>query len=347
MRFDVSQFQAAINMNALLRIIKRPSFWLHVGFACTVAALALTRTGRRLDMISPTVDVDLSPGEAVQVEDSVMVLKRFGIPRYASGKPKQYVSELHYMAAESKGAVEDVSISVNHPFVRSGWWIYQSSWGEGAQGEFTVLKCVRDPFLPLAFAGWAMLLAGAFALAVRHWRLAAAAEAAAPCGGCSASGIRRWWPYAAAAVLTAFPVYFIGRSVLKPDLMPALQSPLLFPHILAYLFSYVIFLFAAFGLLRRLWGVAYFLMTLGLVLGALWGKICWGEWWQFDPKEMWSLCTWLAYGFYFHVRYLPALTPDGRRRLEKAVLIAGAALVLLTLTWVNFSRLFSGLHSYA
>ena len=325
-------------MSAILRIIRRPSFWLHMGFACAVGALAFTRIGRRLDMLPPPIDVDLSPGEAMQVEEDVLVLKRFNSPQYASGKPKQYVSELHYVACGSKGSVEDVSISVNHPLVRSGWWIYQSSWGEDRRGKYTVLRSVRDPSLPFAFAGWAMLLVGSLMLAVDHWRRTS---------GMESSATRRWWPYAAAAVFSAFPVYFIGRSVLKPDLMPALQSPLLFPHILAYLFSYVIFLFAAFGLLRRLWGAAYFLMTLGLVLGALWGKICWSEWWQFDPKEMWSLCTWLAYGLYFHVKCLPIKSPETRRRLEKALLAIGAVLVILTLTWVNFSRLFSGLHSYA
>lgn len=327
--------------------VKRPSFWLHLGFALAVSALACTRIGRMADLLPPPIEVDLASGEAMQVEDSVVALKRFRVPRYWSGKPKQFVSEVHYMAGGAKGSVENAEISVNHPLVRGGWWIYQSGWGEDARGEYTVLKCVRDPFLPLAFAGWAMALLGAAMLAVKWWRLAVAEEKGGCAGVRRAEGIRKWWPYGAAVAVSAVPVYFIGRSVLRPDLVPALQSPLLFPHILAYLFSYVIFLFAAFGLLRRLWGAAFFLMTLGLVLGALWGKICWSEWWQFDPKEMWSLCTWLAYGLFFHIKWLPAKTPESRRRLERILLRIGAALILLTLLWVNFSRLFSGLHTYA
>ncbi len=327
--------------------VKRPSFWLHLGFALAVSALAFTRAGRMAGLLPPPIEVDLAPGEAMQVEDAVVALKRFRVPRYESGKPRQFVSEVHYMAGGAKGSVENVGISVNHPLVRGGWWIYQSGWGEDARGEYTVLKCVRDPFLPLAFAGWAMMLLGAAMLAVKWWRSAVAEERRESPGGGSACGIGKWWPYAAAVAVSAVPVYFIGRSVLRPDLVPALQSPLLFPHILAYLLSYVIFLFAAFGLLRRLWGAAFCLMTLGLVLGALWGKICWSEWWQFDPKEMWSLCTWLAYGLFFHVGRLPAKTPESRRRLERALLRIGGALILATLLWVNFSRLFSGLHAYA
>lgn len=328
--------------HAVTNVLRRPSFWLHLGFALAVVALALTRAGRMVGMFPPPADIDLMSGEAMQIEDAVVSLKRFSVPRYTSGRPKQYVSEVHCMTGGGIGAVEKAEISVNRPLVRGDWWIYQSGWGEDEQGTYTLLKCVYDPFLPLAFAGWVTMLAGSLALAVSWWRRASAEE------GCAkpVSALRRVLPYVAAAVLSAVPAYFIGRSVLSPDRIPALQSPLLFPHILAYFVSYVIFLFAAFGLLRRLWGAAYFLMTLGLVLGALWGKICWGEWWQFDPKEMWSLATWLVYGLFFHVRLFHVKTHKAGRRLERVLLVAGAALIMLTLLWVNFSKLFSGLHSY-
>ena len=87
--------------------------------------------------------------------------------------------------------------------------------------------------------------------------------------------------------------------------------------------------------------VGFFLLTLGLVLGAAWGKVCWGHWWQFDPKEMWSLATWLLYSAYFHLA--ARLSP----RAKKVFLVAGAVMVVLTLTWINLSRIFSGMHSYA
>ena len=82
----------------------------------------------------------------------------------------------------------------------------------------------------------------------------------------------------------------------------------------------------------------FFLMTLALVLGALWGKICWGDWWQYDPKEMWSLATWLTFACYFHFR--------SRARVRIWLLRFGALMIILTLTWVNFARIFRGLHSY-
>ena len=145
------------------------------------------------------------------------------------------------------------------------------------------------------------------------------------------------------SILLAFvlmPVgFFMDGSVKR--LMPALQSPFFVPHVGAYVIGYILLVRAAMGAGRRLVGLGFFLLTLGLVLGAWWGKVCWGHWWQFDPKEMWSLATWLLYAAYFHLR--PRLSP----RADRAFLVAGAVMVVLTLTWINLSRLFTGMHSYA
>ncbi len=141
-------------------------------------------------------------------------------------------------------------------------------------------------------------------------------------------------------VVILMPVcFFMDGSVKR--LMPALQSPFFVPHVGAYVVGYVILVRAAMGAGKRLIGLGFFLLTLGLVLGAMWGKVCWGHWWQFDPKEMWSLATWFVYGAYFHKRH--TLSP----KADKAFLIVGALMIILTLTWINLSRIFSGMHSYA
>ena len=140
--------------------------------------------------------------------------------------------------------------------------------------------------------------------------------------------------------LVMIPVGFVMDGDVK-RLMPALQSPLFVPHVGSYVLGYVLLVRAALGAGRRLAGVGFFLLTTGLVLGAAWGKICWGHWWQFDPKEMWSLATWCVYAAYFHVR--TRLSTRG----ERLFLLAGAAMIVLTLTWINLSRIFTGMHSYA
>ena len=86
------------------------------------------------------------------------------------------------------------------------------------------------------------------------------------------------------------------------------------------------------------------LLTLGLTLGAVWGKYAWGDYWNWDPKELWSLATFLIYVLYLHVRYMYG---PRRPRLNAALVLAGTAGVVITLLWVNLGRVFHGMHSYA
>ena len=150
--------------------------------------------------------------------------------------------------------------------------------------------------------------------------------------------MKKWTALLLALVL--IPVAFVMDGRVR-RLMPALQSPFFVPHVGAYVLGYILLVRAALGTGRRLAALGFLLLTVGLVLGAAWGKVCWGHWWQFDPKEMWSLATWFVYAAYFHLR--PRLSP----RAERACLVAGAVMILLTLTWINLSRFFTGMHSYA
>ncbi len=54
-------------------------------------------------------------------------------------------------------------------------------------------------------------------------------------------------------------------------------------------------------------------LTLGMITGAVWAKKAWGDYWSWDPKETWSLITWLVYLAYLH---LPLVLP--RMNLKKA-----------------------------
>lgn len=35
----------------------------------------------------------------------------------------------------------------------------------------------------------------------------------------------------------------------------------------------------------------YALLTLGMLMGALWAKEAWGHYWSWDPKETWAAIT--------------------------------------------------------
>lgn len=83
------------------------------------------------------------------------------------------------------------------------------------------------------------------------------------------------------------------------------------------------------------------LLTIGIATGAIWADQAWGRWWGWDPKETWSLITWLFYGAYLHTR----LTMGWRGRHSAILAVVGLIVVLFTYLGVNL--FLSGLHSYA
>ncbi len=154
-----------------------------------------------------------------------------------------------------------------------------------------------------------------------------------------------------------WPVGFVFSDELR-RLPPALQSPLFLPHVALYIIGYVMLARAAVMALplfkqpdAKLERAAFvtavcgFLpLSIAFVLGAVWGKLAWGHYWQWDPKEMWSLATWLTYGAYFHFRLRYGAA---RPKTSAGLLWLGLLMIALTLTWINVSRLFVGVHNYA
>jgi cytochrome c-type biogenesis protein CcsB len=83
------------------------------------------------------------------------------------------------------------------------------------------------------------------------------------------------------------------------------------------------------------------LLTLGIITGAIWAEYAWGRYWNWDPKETWSLITWLLYAALLHQR----LTVGWRGRKAAIMAIAGFLAVLFTFLGVNL--ILPGLHTYA
>ncbi|MBI5248272.1 MAG: c-type cytochrome biogenesis protein CcsB [Desulfomonile tiedjei] len=91
---------------------------------------------------------------------------------------------------------------------------------------------------------------------------------------------------------------------------------------------------------RRGLTLGFFLLTLGIISGALWAGSIWGFYWSWDPKETWSLITWFAYAAMVHQRV--ALGWRGRR----AALLAMMGFALVIFTFVGVSLLLGGHHSF-
>lgn len=164
------------------------------------------------------------------------------------------------------------------------------------------------------------------------------------------------------ALIMAF-ASFVTDSSIKP-LVPALKSNWLIAHVITCFLGYaafaIAFVIGIFYLLSNssfvqkhlpersqlenfmyktmLFGFLW--LTLGIITGAIWADQAWGNYWSWDPKETWSLITWLIYAGALHAKII-----RGWYGKKMALLsIIGFIAVLFTYFGVNF--LLSGLHSY-
>jgi len=153
-------------------------------------------------------------------------------------------------------------------------------------------------------------------------------------------------------------------------LVPALQSNWLTAHVITCFFGYAAFALA-FGLslmylikksdISKTGGrfynlipeagildeltyqmvvIGFLMLTLGIITGSVWAHSAWGSYWSWDPKETWSLITWLVYAALLHCRMIRGW--KGKRLA--ALSIIGFICVLFTYFGVNY---LAGLHSYA
>lgn len=84
----------------------------------------------------------------------------------------------------------------------------------------------------------------------------------------------------------------------------------------------------------------FVLLTLGIITGSVWARQAWGTYWQWDPKETWSLITWFLYAAQIHQR----LTAGWRGKRAAVMAIVGFCSIIFTLWGVTY--LLGGLHSY-
>ncbi|MBO6159384.1 MAG: c-type cytochrome biogenesis protein CcsB [Firmicutes bacterium] len=178
------------------------------------------------------------------------------------------------------------------------------------------------------------------------------------------------------SVLGAFaaPVMFliIGYAAMQSkevkELMPALRSGWLGFHVSTAIIAYgafgVSFVLSIFFLLRdrmkenSFWDqhipgkekldlISYRSVALGLmfltftiITGAIWAERAWGSYWSWDPKETWSLVTWIVYAIYLHLRLRRGW--QGRA----AAWFAAAGFVCVMFTYIGVNQFLPGLHSY-
>lgn len=163
--------------------------------------------------------------------------------------------------------------------------------------------------------------------------------------------------------------FFLLANVLKPyfqtqTLNPSLRSDWFIPHVATYILSYT-FLFAATFLsirnlsrskqnqqietaqlesVENLVHIGTGLFLSGLLMGALWAKEAWGDYWTWDVKETWAFVTVSTCLVFIHLRTL--LQPPNRQLVWLVVL----AFIFLLITWKGVNYLpgaTNSMHTYS
>ncbi len=81
-------------------------------------------------------------------------------------------------------------------------------------------------------------------------------------------------------------------------------------------------------------------LTLGMITGSIYAQFALGSYWQWDPKEVWSLITWLFYAALLHER----LAVGWRGR--KAAIMSILCFCILAFTFIGASLWLGGYHSF-
>jgi cytochrome c-type biogenesis protein CcsB len=84
----------------------------------------------------------------------------------------------------------------------------------------------------------------------------------------------------------------------------------------------------------------FLLLTIGMITGSIVAQAAHGTYWRWDPKEVWSLLTWLCYAVLLHQRV--AVGWRGRR----SALMAIGVFFVLIFTFLGVNLFMEGYHSF-
>jgi ABC-type transport system involved in cytochrome c biogenesis, permease component len=266
-----------------------------------------------------------------------LTLDRFEIEKYPnSEKPKDYVS---YLQLKDDDTQEDIVISMNNILRHKHYRFYQSDYDE--QGN-SVLDVARDPWgIGVTYAGYALLFVALAAILIERRKTFRAVT----------------WSWL--GVLVVLLVFLYIRMLTHP-LLPVLRSPFFSIHISTIVTAYALLLgilvvgvialvkpkdLARMERLKSLSTAMLYpavaLLAAGIFIGAIWANVSWGNYWSWDPKEVWALITLLIYAAPLHERLW--------KSFQKSLFfhIYGIlAFLSVLITYFGVNMLLGGVHTY-
>ena len=266
-----------------------------------------------------------------------LTLDRFEIENYPnSNKPKDYVSYLRLADGKTQ---KNVVISMNHILRHKHYRFYQSDYDEHGN---SVLDVARDPWgIGVTYAGYAMLFVTLVAMLIERRKTFRA--------------VTILW----VAVLVILLVVLYIRMLTHP-LLPVLRSPFFSIHISTIVTAYALLLgimvVSIIALLKpkdkvrleRLKNLstamlypAVALLAMGIFIGAVWANVSWGNYWSWDPKEVWALITLLIYAAPLHGKIWK--TFDKPLSFHIYGILAFLSVVI---TYFGVNLLLGGVHAY-
>ena len=267
-----------------------------------------------------------------------LTLDRFEIETYTgSSKPKDYVSYLQLHDGETQ---RDAVISMNHILIHKHYRFYQSDYDEHGN---SILDVARDPWgITITYIGYALLFLALVAMLVKQRKTMKAVTIS--------------W----VSVLVVLLVVLYIRMLTHP-LLPVLRSPFFSLHIATIVTAYALLLaIMVVGImaiikpkdssrLERLKHLstsmlypAVALLAIGIFIGAVWANVSWGNYWSWDPKEVWALITLLIYAAPLHER----LWKSFQKPLFFHIYGILAFLSVL-ITYFGVNLLLGGVHAYS
>lgn len=266
-----------------------------------------------------------------------LTLDRFEIEKYPnSNKTKDYVSYLQLTDGETQ---EDIVISMNNILRHKHYRFYQSDYDE--QGN-SILDVARDPWgIGVTYAGYALLFVALAAILIEQRKTFRAVT----------------WSWI--GVLVVLLVFLYIRMLTHP-LLPVLRSPFFSIHISTIVTAYALLLgILVVGIIalvkpkdlarmERLKSLstamlypAVALLAFGIFIGAIWANVSWGNYWSWDPKEVWALITLLIYAAPLHEK----LWKSFQKPLFFHIYGILAFLSVL-ITYFGVNLLLGGVHAY-